>query len=108
MIRRRTCASIPEGFTGIHQTFSPDGALLISDGTAPKGSMKPGPDKHLPRLTIPTDGSKALKGEHLATLQANDYAVEPNPHVSPDNRWIIFTATLHGTPQAYAVELPRK
>jgi oligogalacturonide lyase len=38
-------------------------------------------------------------------MQANDYSIEPNPHVSPDNRWVIFTATLNGTPQAYAVEL---
>jgi oligogalacturonide lyase len=48
-----------------------------------------------------------LKGEHLASLQNNDYRIEPNPHVSPDNRWIIFTATIHGTPQAYAVEMPK-
>jgi len=43
---------------------------------------------------------------HLVSLQKNDYAIEPNPHVSPDNRWVIFTATLTGTPQAWGVELP--
>ncbi len=94
---------IPKGYGGIHQCFSPDGTFLVSDGN---GKAKTGPEKHLSKLTFPTDESNILKGEHLVSLQANDYAVEPNPHVSPDNHWVIFTATLHGTPQAYAVELP--
>jgi len=98
---KTTDYTIPVGYRGIHQTFSPDGTFLISDG----GGGKTGPDKYLSRLTLPTDGSTVLKGEHLVTLQANDYSVEPNPHVSPDNRWVTFTATLNGTPQAYAVEL---
>ena len=98
---------IPEGFRGIHQVFSPDGSFLVSDGGGEKES---GPNKYLSKLTFPTDGSRVLKGEHLASLQKNRYVIdgvkiEPNPHVSPDNRWVIFTATLHGTPQAYAVEL---
>jgi len=99
---------VPEGFRGVHQTWSPDGTFMISDGVAPKGDTKPGPEKYLSKLTLPTDGSNIMKGEHLVNLGANDYAVEPNPHISPDNRWVIFTATLHGTAQAYAVELPRK
>lgn len=99
---------VPEGFKGIHQVFSPDGSFLVSDGG---GEEKTGPNKYLSKLTFPTDGSNVLKGEHLASLQANRYLIdgikiEPNPHVSPDNRWVIFTATLHGTPQAYAVEMP--
>lgn len=102
---KTTDYKIPAGFGGIHQTFSPDGTFLISDGT---GKGKTGPDKYISRLILPKDGSNLLTGEHLANLQENDFVVEPNAHVSPDNRWIIFTATLHGTPQAYAVELPKK
>lgn len=101
---------IPEGFQGIHQVFSPDGSFLISDGT---GEEETGPNKYLSKLTFPADGSRVLKGEHLASLQKNRYMIdgvkiEPNPHVSPDNRWVIFTATLHDTPQAYAIELPKQ
>lgn len=96
---------IPEGFNGIHETFSPDGTFLIADGT---GKEATGPNKYISKLTLPTDGSNLLKAEHLVNMQANDYKVEPNPHVSPDNRWVTFTATLHGTAQAYAVELPQK
>lgn len=99
---------IPPEFNGIHQTWAPDGTFLISDGGGPKGDTKPGPAKYISKLTLPTDGSNVLKGERLVTLYNNDYAVEPNPHVSPDGRWVTFTATLPGTAQAYAVELPRK
>ncbi|MFT3787928.1 MAG: oligogalacturonate lyase family protein [Tepidisphaeraceae bacterium] len=99
--------TIPAGFGGIHETFSPDGTFMIADGSGAKGNTNPGREKFLSKLTIPTDGSTELKAEHLVDLGANDYAVEPNPHVSPDNRWVIFTATLHGTAQAYAVELPQ-
>jgi oligogalacturonide lyase len=99
---------IPRGFTGIHQSWSPDGTFMISDGGGAKGDTKPGPGKYLSKLTLPADGSDLLRGEHLVTMGTNDYAMEPNPHVSPDNRWVTFTATLHGTPQAYAVELRRK
>src|SRR4029077_4167731 len=95
-------------FGGIHQTCAPDGTFMISDGLGAKGDTKSGRDKYISKLTLPTDGSNIIKGEHLVNMGANDYAVEPNPHVSPDNRWVIFTATLHGTPQAYAVELPKK
>jgi len=102
---RVTPYKIPRGFGGIHQTFSPDGTFLISDGDGKAGT---GPEKYLSKLTLPTDGSNVIKGEHLVTMQVNDYAVEPNPHVSPNNRWVTFTATLHGTAQAYAVELPQK
>jgi len=100
---KTTDYKIPNGLGGIHQTFSPDGTFLISDGD---GKGETGPEKYISKLTLPTDGSNLLKGEHLVNLQANDYGVEPNPHVSPDNRWVIFTATLHGTPQAYAAEMP--
>ncbi len=93
---------IPAGFGGIHETWSPDGTFLVADGN---GKGKTGPNKYLSQLWV-KDGK--ITGRHLCSLQDNDYAIEPNPHVSPDNRWVTFTATLHGTPQAYAVELPEK
>jgi oligogalacturonide lyase len=98
---------IPGGGHAIHYTWSPDGAFLIGDGTGKleaAGTKSPGDaDKYLSML-IPQNGQ--LKVVHLCCLKKNDYSIEPNPHVSPDNRWVIFTATLFGTPQAYAVEIP--
>ena len=91
-------------FSVLHETLSPDGTFMIADGSG-KGAT--GPEKYISKLTLPTDGTNVLKAEHIVTLQNNDYAVEPNPHVSPDNRWVIFTATLHGTAQAYAAKLTK-
>jgi len=71
---------------------------------AGSGKDKTGPEKYLSQLWV---NNGQITARHLVSLQANDYAIEPNPHISPDNHWVIFTATLHGTPQAYAVELPR-
>lgn len=96
---------IPSGYGGIHETFSPDGSFLIADGNGHRGDRKPAAGKYISMLMIPTDGSDMLRGKHLVTMFANDYAFEPNPHVSLDNHWVTFTATLNGTPQAYAVEL---
>jgi oligogalacturonide lyase len=90
---------IPKDGGSIHCTLSPDGTFFIGDGT---GKQPTGPEKYLSMLT--PDGDH-LKLTHLVSLQKNDYTIEPNPHVSPDNRWVIFTATLFGTPQAYAVDL---
>ena len=92
---RLTQFPVPADGRSIHYTWSPDGTFFIGDGIAPKG-VNTGPDKYLSML-VP-DGNR-LRVTKLCSLQANDYAVEPNPHVSPDGRWVIFTATLFGTPQ---------
>jgi oligogalacturonide lyase len=92
--------TVPEGGRSIHFTFGPDGRYFIGDGD---GKGPTGPDKYLSMLTREGDHLRLTK---LCSLQANDYAIEPNPHVSPDGRWVVFTATLFGTPQAYAVEVP--
>ncbi len=95
--------TVPVGGRSIHYAWSPDGAFLVGDGSGPKAAA-PGPNKYLSMLVPDGDHVRVAK---LCSLQQNDYAVEPNPHVSPDNKWVIFTATLFGTPQAYAVEVPK-
>ncbi len=85
----------------IHHTISANGKFFIGDGSGKTGR---GPDKY---LTLQVPDGNGLKVTKLCSLQNNDYAqCEPNPHISPDNHWIVFTATLFGTPQAYAVEVP--
>jgi oligogalacturonide lyase len=91
---------VPKDGGSIHYTLSPDGRFFIGDGS---GKNPTGPEKYLSML-VP-DGDH-LNVTHLVSLQKNDYSIEPNPHVSPDNRWIIFTATLSGTPQAWGVQVP--
>ena len=94
--------TVPSGGRSIHYTLSPDGRFFIGDGS---GKGDTGPDKYL-SILVP-DGDH-MKVTHLCSLQKNNYAIEPNPHMSPDNRWVIFTATFFGTPQAYGVELPQR
>jgi oligogalacturonide lyase len=91
---------VPADGGSIHYTLSPDGRFFVGDGN---GKITRGPNKYLSILLPQGDHLQLI---HVATLQDNDYSIEPNPHVSPDNKWIIFTATLFGTPQAYGVEVP--
>ena len=37
----------------------------------------------------------------------HDYALEPNVRFSPDARWVIFRANMHGSSQVYAVEVTK-
>ena len=98
-----TQLTVPEGGRSIHYSWTPDGTMLIGDGSGAKAGDRPGPNKYLSLLVPDGDHVRVTK---LCSLQHNDYAVEPNPHMSADNRWVMFTATLFGTPQAYAVEVP--
>jgi len=91
---------IPPNGGSIHYTLSPDGKFFVGDGS---GKTATGPQKYLSILLPQGDHLKVI---HVCSLQKNDYTVEPNPHVSPDDKWIIFTATLFGTPQAFGVEVP--
>jgi oligogalacturonide lyase len=90
-------------FGSIHYTQSPDGKFFICDG----GTNKMHPDQQAMYALIPGDGK--LTPVKLCNMAHNDYkAAEPNPHLTPDQHWVIFTATFSGIPQAYAVEMPKQ
>lgn len=90
----------PEG-TAVHHVLSPDGKWFLGDGKGPDAASK--------YLTVQEPDGDTLKVTKICSLQGNDYAQsEPNPHLTPDQRWAVFTASFHGTPQAYAVELPER
>jgi oligogalacturonide lyase len=94
--------SIPPAASAIHQLISPDEHFFIGDGT---GKTATGPNKY---LTMQVPDGDTLRVTKLCSLQKNDYAqCEPNPHITPDQHWVIFTATFFGTPQAYALQLPQ-
>jgi oligogalacturonide lyase len=86
-------------WSGIHETWSPDGTFMVADGDAKQKGI----------YLLELDGDN-VKATQLVDTSANDYKLaEPNPHISPDNRWVTFTATLtSGPPQAFAVELPQR
>lgn len=87
----------------IHYVQSPDGKFFVADGHAKKDH----PEQQAMFILVPDNGE--LRAIKLCSMARNDYkAAEPNPHLTPDQRWVIFTATFFGTPQAYAVEMPEK
>ena len=52
-------------------------------------------------MTLQEPDGDTLKLTKLCSLQKNDYSqCEPNPHLTPDQHWLVFTATFTGTPQA--------
>ncbi|XHR27672.1 MAG: oligogalacturonate lyase family protein [Chthoniobacteraceae bacterium] len=87
----------------IHYVQSSDGKFFVADGHAFKGD----PQKQAMYILVPENGN--LRQIRLCSMSKNDYAAaEPNPHLTPDQHWVVFTATLHGTSQAYAVEMPKE
>jgi oligogalacturonide lyase len=94
---------ITSEFRSIHYTQSPDGKFFVGDG----GAVKADPAKQGMFILVPEGGR--LRPIKLCDMERNNYAAaEPNPHFAPDQHWVLYTATLHGTPQAYAVEMPRE
>ena len=90
-------------FGSIHYTNSPDGKFFVCDG----GTNRDHPDQQAMYILIPDNGK--LRPIKLCNMAKNDYkAAEPNPHLTPDQHWVTFTATFSGTPQAYAVEMPKE
>jgi len=90
-------------FGSIHYTWSPDGKFFVCDG----GTNKAHPDQQAMYILVPENGK--FRPIKLCNMAKNDYqAAEPNPHLTPDQHWCTFTATFTGTPQAYAVEMPKQ
>ena len=48
-----------------------------------------------------------LLSEKLVDMHAHDYKLEPNVHVTPDGKWVVFRANFEGQSEAYAVEVAR-
>jgi oligogalacturonide lyase len=90
-------------FGSIHYTNSPDGKFFVCDG----GTNKANPGAQAMYILVPENGK--LRPIKLCNMAKNDYKdAEPNPHLTPDQHWVTFTATFTGTPQAYAVEMPKE
>jgi oligogalacturonide lyase len=94
---------IKPSFASLHYTQSPDGKFFVADG----GTVKEHPERQAMFILVPDHGE--LRPIKLCSMAQNDYkTAEPNPHLTPDQRWVLFTATFHGTAQAYALEMPRE
>jgi oligogalacturonide lyase len=90
-------------FASIHYTQSPDGKFFVCDGSPNKKD----PSKQGMFILVPKEGK--LEATKLCSMAKNDYKeAEPNPHVTPDQHWVLFTATFSGVAQAYAMEMPKE
>jgi oligogalacturonide lyase len=88
----------------VHYNVSPDGRRFAGDGGGPNSVAAPGNGQWI-YLFTPKDG--ALEAERLVDLSKHNYQLEPNVNFTPDGKWIVFQATIHGAPHVYAVEVAR-
>jgi oligogalacturonide lyase len=90
-------------FGSIHYTQSPDGKFFVCDG----GTRRGAPEQQAMFILVPENGE--LHPTKLCSMARNNYTdAEPNPHLTPDQHWALFTATFSGISQAYAVEMPQQ
>ena len=96
---------------GVHFTSSRDDRLFASDGGDPSQVAYSNAGMWINLLRVQPDGS--LAREKLADMSRHNYVtgrggVEPNVHITPDNKWVVFTGQFApGERHVYAVEIAR-
>jgi len=92
----------------VHYNVSWDGKLIAGDGGDP-GQVAYARDGMWINLFRPQrDGS--ITGERLVNLSHQNYYGqdgEPNSHITPDDKWVIFRSNMQGPLGVYAVEIAR-
>lgn len=102
---RKIQYKLPADQWSVHYNVSHDGKLFAGDGGGPR-NVAQAKDGQWIWLFTPKDGK--LRAERLCKLAGNDYdAIEPNVCFTPDDKWVVFRATLHGAPAVYAVEVAK-
>ena len=102
----RTESSV-RGNRSIHYAIGPDAQWAVGDGF-----QGDNPWFYLYQLNRRDPKSQAVPVERFCDFSAhynnpNAAYHEPNPHLTPDARWVLFTAHLKGNAnQVYAVEIP--
>jgi oligogalacturonide lyase len=96
---------------GVHFTSSRDDTLFASDGGDASQVAYATDGKWINLFRVRSDGT--LSREKLINMSTHNYVtgkggVEPNVHITPDKRWVIFTGQFgSGTRQVYAVSTSR-
>ena len=92
----------------IHFTTSPDGKWFAGDGGDPSQVAKAKDGMWIYRFQLEGDH---LASQRLVNMKHHNYSkndgTEPNEHISPDGKWIIFRANFEGHPDVYAVEVKK-
>ncbi|HKI87397.1 MAG TPA: oligogalacturonate lyase family protein [Draconibacterium sp.] len=92
----------------IHFTISPDGKWFAGDGGDPSQVAKAEDGMWIYRFKLEGDH---LASQRLVNMKHHNYSknggTEPNEHISPDGKWIIFRANFEGHTDIYAVEVKK-
>jgi oligogalacturonide lyase len=113
----------------VHYNISRDGNLFAGDGGGPgsvanltplpeRKTLKPPGNGQWIYLFRPSplpgggrgqgEGVAKFAVEKLVDLSKHDYKLEPNVHITPDNRWVLFRSNMHGRTHVYAVEVAKR
>jgi oligogalacturonide lyase len=96
---------------GVHFTSSRDDTLFASDGGDASQVAYATDGKWINLFRVRPDGT--LSREKLVDMGAHNYVtgkggVEPNVHITPDKKWVIFTGQFgSGTRHVYAVSVEK-
>jgi oligogalacturonide lyase len=96
---------------GVHFNSSRDDTLFASDGGDPSQVAYSTNGQWINLFRVQTDGT--LKRETLVNMSRHNYVtgkggVEPNVHITPDKKWVIFTGQFGSWPRhVYAVSADR-
>ena len=94
---------------GVHFNSSRDDTLFASDGGDPSQVAYSTDGMWINLLRVQPDGT--LTRERLVNMARHNYVtgsggVEPNAHITPDKKWVIFTGQFAaGERHVYAVEI---
>ena len=105
----RTRYHLQRDWWGVHFNSSRDDTIFASDGGDPSQVAYSTNGMWINLLRVQTDGTVAR--ERLVNMSRHNYVtgrrgVEPNVHVTPDKKWVIFTGQLaEGQRHVYAVAI---
>jgi oligogalacturonide lyase len=108
---RETRYHLERGWWGIHFNSSRDDTLFASDGGDPSQVAYATDGMWINLLRVKADGT--LAREKLVNMSRHNYVtgrggVEPNVHITPDKKWVIFTGQFApGQRHVYAVEIEK-
>jgi oligogalacturonide lyase len=96
---------------GVHFNSSRDDTVFASDGGDPSQVAYSTDGQWINLFRVQPDGT--LKREKLANMARHNYVtgksgVEPNVHITPDKKWVIFTGQFApGERHVYAVSIDK-
>ena len=109
---RQTRYHVERDWWGIHFNSARDDTLFASDGGDPSQVAYSSDGMWINLFRVQPDGK--LAREKLVDMSRHNYVtgkggVEPNVHITPDKKWVVFTGQFEpGQRHVYAVEIAKR